>query len=222
MDRSDVFKAWGRILTGRAPSLSIEITRECPLRCPGCYAYEDEHLNTIGQNLRSVTDYKGKELIDEILHLVREYKPLHLSIVGGEPLVRFRELDILLPQLSEMGIAVQLVTSAVREIPKSWADIERLYLVVSIDGLQPEHDARRKPATYERILRNIAGHQITVHCTITAQTAMRRGYYEEFLEFWTPRPEVKKIWFSLFTPQIGSNDEEILTPEVRNKIIDEI
>ena len=222
MDRSDVFNAWGRILTGRAPSLSIEITRECPLRCPGCYAYEDEHLNTIGQNLRSVTDYKGKDLIDEILHLVREYKPLHLSIVGGEPLVRFRELDILLPQLSEMGIAVQLVTSAVREIPKSWADIERLYLVVSIDGLQPEHDARRKPATYERILRNIAGHQITVHCTITAQTAMRRGYYEEFLEFWTPRPEVKKIWFSLFTPQIGSNDEEILTPEVRNKIIDEI
>jgi len=28
---------------------------------------------------------------------------------------------------------------------------ERLNVVVSIDGLQPEHDERRKPATYERI-----------------------------------------------------------------------
>ena len=222
MDRSDVFKAWGRILTGRKPSLSIEITRECPLRCPGCYAYEDDHLNGTGQNLRSVADYKGDDLIDQVLDLVRKYKPLHLSIVGGEPLVRFRELDILLPQLSEMGIAVQLVTSAVREIPRSWANIDRLYIVVSIDGLQPEHDARRKPATYERILRNISGHQITVHCTITAQTAIRPGYYKEFLDFWTPRAEVKKIWFSLFTPQAGSHDVEILTPEIRNQIIDEI
>ncbi|HQU86390.1 MAG TPA: hypothetical protein PKY59_24890, partial [Pyrinomonadaceae bacterium] len=123
---------------------------------------------------------------------------------------------------SEMGIAVQLVTSAVREIPKSWAKIENLHLVVSIDGLQPEHDARRKPATYERILRNIEGQQITVHCTITGQTANREGYYEEFLEFWSARPEVKKIWFSLFTPQIGAEGEEILDPLTRKKVIDEL
>jgi hypothetical protein len=31
-----IFSAWGRILTGYTPALSIEITRECPLRCPGC------------------------------------------------------------------------------------------------------------------------------------------------------------------------------------------
>ena len=34
--------------------------------------------------------------------------------------------------------------------------IPPLSVVVSIDGLQPEHDERRKPATYERILKNIA------------------------------------------------------------------
>ena len=39
-----IFSAWGRILTGYQPALSIEITRECPLRCPGCYAYGDDHL----------------------------------------------------------------------------------------------------------------------------------------------------------------------------------
>lgn len=222
MQRSDVIKAWGKILTGRQPSLSIEITRECPLRCPGCYAYEPEHLQEIGQTLRTVSDYKGDELVAKMLELVEEHRPLHLSIVGGEPLVRFRELDILLPQLSEMGIAVQIVTSAVREIPKSWSKIKGLYIVVSIDGLQPEYDARRKPATYERILRNLNGHQITVHCTVTGQTANRPGYYEEFLEFWSARGEVKKIWFSLFTPQIGAEGDEILTPAMRTKIIEEI
>src|SRR5213075_2595104 len=98
MRTSEVLRGWSKILQGVPPSLSIEITRECPLRCPGCYAYEDNHLNAAGQNLRSVADFKGPDLIDRILRLVRYYKPLHLSIVGGEPLVRFRELDILLPQ----------------------------------------------------------------------------------------------------------------------------
>ena len=150
-----------------------------------------------------------------------KHKPLHLSIVGGEPLVRFRELNEMLPKLSERGVAVQLVTSAVREIPQEWAEIKELYIVVSIDGLQPEHDARRKPATYERILRNIKGHSITVHCTVTSQTAERDGYYEEFLAFWSAQPEVKHIWMSFFTPQIGAEDVEILDPELRGRMIDE-
>ena len=222
MNKKDVFKAWGKILTGNYPSLSIEITRECPLRCPGCYAYEPEHLTQDVGLLRTLSDFKGDDLVEKVLKLVQKYKPLHLSIVGGEPLVRFRELSTLLPKLSEMGIAVQLVTSAVREIPKEWANIKGLYFVVSIDGLQPEHDERRKPATYQRILRNIEGHQITVHCTITSQTAQREGYYDEFLEFWSARPEVKKVWFSLFTPQIGADNEEILTPKVRAKILTEL
>lgn len=220
MNKTDVFKAWGKILSGGYPSLSIEITRECPLRCPGCYAYEPQHLSTAGP-LRDLTDFKGEALVENVLKLVDKHKPLHLSIVGGEPLVRFRELEVLLPKLSERGIAVQLVTSAVRQIPKSWAGIKGLYIVVSIDGLQPEHDLRRKPATYERILQNIQGHSITVHCTVTAQTARREGYYEEFVSFWSFRPEVRQIWMSLFTPQIGANDEEILSPVVRAKVIDE-
>jgi MoaA/NifB/PqqE/SkfB family radical SAM enzyme len=222
MEKFDVMRAWGRILKGQYPTLSVEITRECPLRCPGCYAYEPDHLKETGQTLRTVSDYKGQELIDKILELADQYRPLHLSIVGGEPLVRFRELDVLLPILSKRGIAVQIVTSAVREIPGSWNKIENLYLSVSIDGLQPEHDARRKPATYKRILQNIAGQRITVHCTVTAQMVRRQGYFEEFLSFWSERPEVKKVWFSLFTPQIGATDEEILDPPTRKAVIDEL
>ena len=182
MNKNDVIRAWGRILQGDYPSLSIEITRECPLRCPGCYAYEPEHLGDLGP-LRSLADHKGDDLVAAVLKTVREHRPLHLSIVGGEPLVRFRELNSILPEIGKMGVTTQLVTSAVREIPPEWAKIPGLYFVVSIDGLQPEHDERRKPATYDKILKNIVGHQITVHCTITSQIAKRAGYLEEFLDF---------------------------------------
>jgi sulfatase maturation enzyme AslB (radical SAM superfamily) len=213
-----IFTAWGRILRGYRPSLSIEITRECPLRCPGCYAYGDDHLGG-NVTLRQVNDFKGQELIDRVLKIVDDHKPIHLSIIGGEPLVRFRELDELLPQLAERGIYTQLVTSAVRPIPLEWASIPRLQICVSIDGLQPEHDRRRTPATYDRILKHIAGHQITVHCTITRQQAQRDGYLEEFIRFWSDEPNTRQLWFSLYTPQIGEASDEILTAQDRERVI---
>src|SRR5439155_286879 len=213
-----IFGAWGRILTGYTPALSIEITRECPLRCPGCYAYGDDHLG--GElTLREVRDFKGQELIDGVIALVDRLRPLHISIVGGEPLVRCRELNTLLPILSKRGLHVQLVTSAVREIPAEWHRIHRLSIVVSIDGLQPEHDVRRAPATYDRILKHIAGHDITVHCTVTRQQVNRSGYLDEFLQFWSARGEVQKIWISLYTPQIGEVSDERLRPVDRERVV---
>jgi len=216
-----IFSAWGRILSGYTPALSIEITRECPLRCPGCYAYGDGHLG--GEvTLREVRDFKGQELVDKFMEVVDRHKPLHVSIVGGEPLVRYRELDVILPMLSKRGIHAQLVTSAVREIPKHWRGIFRLSIVVSIDGLQPEHDARRTPATYERILKHIQGHTITVHCTITRQQVRRPGYIDEFLRIWSARPEVEKIWISLYTPQIGEVSDERLRPADREMVVNDL
>src|SRR5438270_2071214 len=211
MQTKEVVQAWGRILSGRKPSLSIEITKECPLRCPGCYAYADGHVGE-AKNLRDLADYSRDALVQKVLEVVDEYRPLHLSIVGGDPLVRFRELTLLLPELRKRDIFVQIVTSAFRQIPPEWARIPKLGIVVSIDGLQPEHDVRRKPATYERILKNIAGHRITIHCTITAQMMDRRGYLDEFLRFWSAREEVRKVWMSMFTPQVGEVAAEILSP----------
>ena len=213
-----LFAAWGKILSGRAPNLSIEITRECPLRCPGCYAFGDDHLGG-DVTLREVADYKGDALVQRMLQLIDEHRPVHLSIVGGEPLVRFRELNTLLPILAARGLHTQLVTSAVRPIPIEWAALDRLQIVVSIDGLQPEHDVRRKPATYDRILKHIAGHQVTVHCTVTRQQVQRAGSLEEFVRFWSANADTRQIWVSLYTPQLGEEAPEILTPADRERVV---
>ena len=151
----ELLAAWRSILGGSTPMMSIEITRECPLSCPGCYAYGDTHLG--GEiNLRNLSDYRGDELVDRIVALVREYRPLHLSLVGGEPLVRHRELSRLLPILSEMNVYTMVVTSAVIPVPQAWMKIRNTGVAISVDGLPEHHDVRRHPATYERILRNIS------------------------------------------------------------------
>ncbi|MGH8459487.1 MAG: 4Fe-4S cluster-binding domain-containing protein, partial [Nevskiales bacterium] len=99
----EVFAAWGKILTGKAPFLSIEITRECPLTCPGCYAYGDTHLG--GEvTLRQLNDFRGDDLVEGVVGLVKRHKPMHVSLVGGEPLVRHRELSKILPRLSALNV----------------------------------------------------------------------------------------------------------------------
>jgi sulfatase maturation enzyme AslB (radical SAM superfamily) len=87
--------------------------------------------------------------------------------------VRHRELEKLIPQIEARGIHTQVVTSAFRAIPAEWSKYKKLNVVVSIDGLQPEYDERRKPATYERVLKNIEKTRVTIHSTITSQIASR-------------------------------------------------
>src|SRR5271154_3401682 len=218
---SEVLAAWGRILNGRLPMLSIEITRECPLSCPGCYAYGDTHLGG-GVTLSQLNDLRGDQLVDGVLRLVREHRPLHVSLVGGEPMIRHRELDRILPALSAMNIFTMVVTSGVIAVPAQWMEIPRTRVAVSVDGLPEHHDVRRKPATYERILRNIEGRKINVHWVITRPMLKRLGYLEEYVAFWNARPEVDHIWVSLYSPQVGEESAERLTPEDRQRIANEL
>jgi sulfatase maturation enzyme AslB (radical SAM superfamily) len=169
-----------------------------------------------------LSDHRGDDLVRRFMRLVDEHRPLHISIVGGEPLVRYRELGSILPALANRNIHTQLVTSAVRPIPREWRALRRLQIVVSVDGLPAEHDARRSPATYDRVLRHIEGHQITVHCTVTRQQVQREGYIEEFLRFWQANDDTRLIWMSLYTPQIGESSAERLTPEDRACVISEL
>ena len=81
-----IFRAWGKILSGSRPLLSIEITTECPLACPGCYACLDGHLGG-SVSLRKLSDFSGDDLVERFFQLIDEHDPLHVSIVGGEPLV---------------------------------------------------------------------------------------------------------------------------------------
>lgn len=210
-------RSWSRILSGSSPLLSIEITRECPLSCPGCYAYGQDHLGG-EKTLRELSDFRGERLVQGVLAVVRRHRPLHVSLVGGEPMMRHRELDQIIPALNDMGIFSMLVTSGVIPIPAHWMKFPRFRVTVSVDGLPEHHNERRKPATYDKILRNIAGRSVNVHWVITRPMLERASYLEEYVAFWSARPEVDHIWVSLYTPQIGEQSPERLTQENREFI----
>ncbi len=215
---SDFARGWWHVLQGHTPMLSIEITRECPLSCPGCYAYGDSHLGG-KTTLRDLSDFRGDALVQGILELVRKHRPMHVSLVGGEPMIRHRELDHILPALDEMGVFTMVVTSGVIPIPEHWMKLRRLRVAVSVDGLPKHHDERRKPATYERILKNIAGRRINVHWVITRPMLLTRAsYLEEYVAFWNERPEVDHIWVSLYSPQKDEESAERLMQKDRERV----
>ena len=137
-------------------------------------------------------------------------------------MIRHRELGRILPALSEMGIFTMVVTSGVIAIPQDWMEIPRLRVAVSVDGLREHHDERRKPATYERILKNIAGRSINVHWVITRPMLARNSYLEEYVAFWNAQAEVDHIWVSLYSPQIGEESAERLTREDRERVAREL
>src|SRR5438477_12633671 len=97
----ELLAAWRCVLVGSVPMLSIEITRECPLSCPGCYAYGETHLGS-EITLRELKDLRGNDLVEGVLGLVRKHKPIHVSLVGCEPLIRHRDLVCILPARREL------------------------------------------------------------------------------------------------------------------------
>lgn len=217
----NILQSWSKVLRGHTPILSIEVTRECPLRCPGCYAYGADHLGG-GVTLRELSDKRGDDLVTGVLSLVDRHKPLQVTLVGGEPMVRHRELSAILPALERRGIFSMIVTSGIIAIPSDWMNLSHLIVAVSIDGLPEHHNVRRSPATYERILQNIQGRHINVHWTITAQMLVREGYLEEYVQFWSGREEVRNIWVSLYSPQMGEESAERLSAQQRQHVASEL
>ncbi len=141
-----------------------------------------------------------------------------MSLVGGEPLIRHRELSRVLPELSHRGTYTLVVTSAVIPIPEEWTALPKVTVAVSVDGNPEDHDIRRKPATYERILKNIEGRRVNIHWTVVRKNIEQPGYMDRYVEFWNARPEVNRIWVSAYTPQINEESAERLTDDNRRQL----
>jgi hypothetical protein len=75
---------------------------------------------------------------------------MHVSLVGGEPLVRRKELDQILPQLNQFGVFTLLVTALsldFLEISRGgWAFRRRFLVGISaVDERPAQHDPGRHP-----------------------------------------------------------------------------
>jgi hypothetical protein len=75
------------------------------------------------------------------------------------------------------------------------------------------------PATYQRILRNIEGRDVDINWVITEPMMQRARYLDEYLTFWTSRPEIGRVWLSVYTPQRHERSAEKLTRESRRRLV---
>ena len=218
MNKWEILPVWFRILRGYKPFLSVKVTREGHLHYldySACDAVQPNNKKALGQ----ISEPRGNRLVEGVLDLIQRNHSQHLSIAGGEPLLRRQEMSVLLPRLNAMGIEVQFITSAALPIPLSWCQLSNLHLVVTMDGLSPEHQSRRSPDEYKNILNNIAGHRVILHCVVLRSMLAHPDFLKEFAAFWSCCSEIEKIWFSLYTPQRDEISEERLTEEERARAI---
>jgi hypothetical protein len=95
-------------------------------------------------------------------------------------------------------------------------------IAVSIDGLRADHEKRRHPATYAKILENFSGRRVDISWVVTGRIMRAAGYLEEYLAFWTARPEVDRIWLNIHTPKVSGRSEAVLRLEDRYTLVAEL
>jgi len=115
-----------------------------------------------------------------------------------------------------------VVSSGVIPIPREWTALPRVTIAISVDGLPEHHDVRRKPATYEKILKNIAGRRVYIHWTVVRSHVQNLDYLRQYLSFWSVHQEVHRIWMSVYTPQKGEQSREMLTLPDRVRLAEAI
>lgn len=132
----------------------LYLTHRCQMKCSHCYLYEMPFQEREQEMPRS-----------DIVDLLTQAKAAGFRqaiLLGGEPLlhrdgqVLWRELAQLRDRLAPLKLVLRsnFMTSLNR------ADLETLaracdLIVVSIDGDEASHDARRGPGSYQRTVRNL-------------------------------------------------------------------
>ena len=163
--------------------------------------------------LRTLPDLKGQALIDGVIELVDAHQPIHVSIVGGEPLVRYRELDVLLPRLAERG-HLHAGRHQRRAADSRGVGGDQAAADLRVDrraAAGARRAPRRRPPT---IASSSTSRGIRSPCTAPSRGSRCSATATSRNSSATGRtnPNARTIWISLYTPQIGEVSDERLTP----------
>ena len=167
---------------------------------------------------RSATS-KARSSIDGVLALVDRHQPLHVSIVGGEPLVRYRELNTLLPALAARHPRAAGHQRRARN-PRRMARHRRScrsWCRSTACSRSTTSAARRRPTIGSSSTSPDTDHRaLHGHPAAGEPPGLSRGVPRILVGAQEP---VEKIWVSLYTPQIGEVSEERLRPADRERVI---
>lgn len=139
-------------------SVQWHITTDCGNRCRHCYMYDPrtyeaeraEELNRAG--LFAV--------LERFAEFERDWNAEipHFAVTGGDPLLR-PEWEELVTELTRRGKTVSMMGNPETLTPENLAALKRAGVSryqLSLDGLEPTHDAIRGPGSFRRTVEGLA------------------------------------------------------------------
>jgi sulfatase maturation enzyme AslB (radical SAM superfamily) len=211
---------------------SIDVSKECNLRCAHCYFFEGEEGEAPAYRGRE--DFGVDEWIAKLAELKRtssrlEFPFFQCTWVGGEPLMR-KEL---IERGREFFRFNTVVTNGTIPLP-NWPDVN---WYISIDGDEVTHERiRRKRGIYKRAMRNVAENpqlRVTIAYCITKQNVhcieqsvidwAKAGAHQMTFDFYTPIGPASDEANAVADPAQGSGTAAQFIPlQERDRVLDRL
>lgn len=199
---------------------SIDVSKECNLRCAHCYFFEGEDGDApawVGKDELSVDEWVAKLESIKRDQSILEFPFFQCTWVGGEPLIRKDLIDVGRKYFRYNTV----VTNGTIPLP-DWPDVN---WYISIDGDEATHERiRRKKGIYKRAMRHVAERPqltVTVAYCITRANA---GCLEQAVIDWA-NAGAAHMTFDFYTPigdMCASDDSLFLPLDERDAVLDKL
>lgn len=139
-------------------------TYKCNLRCTYCFEEDCKELNDKldETKISQIVSFVNHELTNPLRH----YKKVALTLFGGEPFLYPKECAILLREISQiagshnLGMKVSAITNGTLITDQIIEELIKPYnirLQITLDGMKPQHDKKRKYANGKGTFEEIVG-----------------------------------------------------------------
>ena len=134
----------------------VELTSQCNLRCPMCYEWgERGWYREVPERAGFARDEMSWELFQEFIEQTVSAKPLY-TLWGGEPLL-YSHFDDAVKMIAGSKCFCYVCTNGTLLAEHKKAILGNRYLsfIVSIDGLEKEHDEIRGKGMFRKVISNV-------------------------------------------------------------------
>ncbi len=189
----------------------LQLTNKCDLNCRHC---SQETRGPLENELSLKDIYK---LIDEMVAI----GTFELTLGGGDPFCREKDILKVIKYASEKGVSVYLSTTGLfigRVLAKKLADYPIKGIRISFDGsTEKSFDYQRGKGTYRRLVRSIKTMRELFNCPISLHTVLMDTNHMEVLSFIKAVQKFRcNHWSVDFIKPVGQakgNKHVLLTPE---------
>ena len=199
--------------------VSLQLTYKCNLRCTHCYQWNEQGFFRDFSAQRQKTEL-DIEVVEDVLRTTAPVRS-KMFLWGGEPLMhsRFGEIAELLYRYPR---TVNMCTNGLlfkRKLDDLLRIGENLNLLVSLDGLDEDHEALRGKGTFRRTVENIRTMlrlkeegefkgELSLSCMVSHVTV---GKMYEFME-WAEELGVNTVYFQFpwyISPEVAESMDRL-------------